>query len=152
MKNNAIIEEEKLLIDPYWDAYFRWPADYFPFNLPACSLVRSQTPIANENEAKITWEMDHDLELQCFIVSEDKYILGELAPRRGKADERFSVVHTLLAEQLTGKIGFTFIWSFFIPVPITLPKHPMGIIQVDSDFLKGKNTLITIKDTRTKLT
>jgi hypothetical protein len=150
MKNNSTFEAGKTTIDPYWDAYFRWPADYFPFNLPACSLERTQTPIANENEAQITWEMDFDLELQCFVVSEDKHILGELAPRRGKIGESFNVIHTLSAEQLTGKIGFTFIWSFFIPVPITLPKHPMGIIQVDSDFLKGKNTLITIKDTRIK--
>jgi hypothetical protein len=150
MKNNATLEEVKTTIDPYWDVYYRWSADYFPFNLPACSLERTQTSIANEDQAQITWEMDYDLELQCFIVSEDKQILYELAPRKGKKGDSFTVVHTISAEQLTGKIGFTFIWSFFIPVPITLPKHPMGIIQVESEFLKGKNTLITIKDTRTK--
>jgi hypothetical protein len=150
MKNNSIINAEKTRIDPYWDAYFHWSANYFPFNLPACSLTRTQMPIANLDEAQVTWEMDFNLELQCFIVSDDKHILGELAPRKGKSGESFKVVHSLSEEQLNGKIGFTFIWSFFIPVPITLPKHPMGIIQMDSEFLKGKNTIITIKDTRIK--
>lgn len=150
MDKSAFLATIKNGIDPYRDKYFHWPSNYFPFNLPACSLERRQEKMSSDDETRITWVMDYNLELLCWVVSEDGRILHENAPRKGNQGDCFTVVHNLSQEALSGKIGITFIWAFFIPVPLTIPKHPMGIIYMDPEYLRGKNTIITIKETRKK--
>ncbi|SHM84920.1 hypothetical protein SAMN05444360_11943 [Chryseobacterium carnipullorum] len=137
-------------LDPYWDAYFRWPADYFPFNLPACSVEKHQYDLDHQNEATVTWDISYNLELECGLVSAEKHLLHDMQPRKGRSGEHFRVTHLLSEDQLSGPVGFTFTWAFYIPMPAYMPKHPMGIIQLDPQELKGKNTVITIRDTRPK--
>lgn len=137
-------------LDPYWDAYFRWPADYFPFNLPACSVEKDQYDLDTQNEATVTWDISYNLELECGLVSAEKQLLYDMQPRKGNKGEHFRVTHLLSEDQLSGPVGFTFTWAFYIPMPAYMPKHPMGIIQLDPQELKGKNTVITIRDTRTQ--
>lgn len=142
--------ESIIRLDPYWDAYFRWPADYFPFNLPACSVEKYQHDIDKHNEATITWDISYNLELECGLVSAEKHLLYDVQPQKGNKGGHFRVVHHLNEDQLRGPIGLTFTWAFYIPMPAYMPKHPMGIIQLDPKELNGKNTVITIRDTRPK--
>jgi hypothetical protein len=137
-------------LDPYWDNYFRWPADYFPFNLPACSVEKHQYDLGVQNEATVTWDISYNLELECGLVSAEKHLLHTMQPRKGNIGEHFRVIHLLSEDQLSGPVGLTFTWAFYIPMPEYMPKHPMGIIQLDPQELKGKNTVITIRDTRPK--
>jgi hypothetical protein len=139
-----IIQEK----DSYWDRYYQWPSNYFPFNLPACHLSKKQESLSNENIGKITWVMDTNLELECRLVSENKDILFKLLPQTSEGKSSFVLEYELNKEQLAGKIGFTFIWAYYIPCPSYISKHPMGIIQLDASELKGKNTTITIIDIR----
>ncbi|CAM1343367.1 hypothetical protein [Tenacibaculum amylolyticum] len=134
--------------DPYWDRYFQWPTDYFPFNLPACHLSKTQEQLTDDTTAKVTWTMDTNLELECWLVSENKEIIAKLTPVSSEETTNFTVEHYLNEEDLKGKIGFTFIWAYYIPCPSYISKHPMGIIQIDGSELKGKNTIIRIVDTR----
>lgn len=134
--------------DPNWDAYFRWPADYFPFNLPACSVEKHQYEQGLDDEATITWDIDYNLELEGGLVAETRQILCEWHPRKGPNGSHFTETYRLAGEELNGLIGFTFTWAFFIPMPAYMPKHPMGIIQVNARELAGKHTVIKIRDTR----
>ena len=148
MDQKLINDEATFRIDPYWDSYFRWPANYFPFNLPACSVTLSQIDLENKEETQITWKMDYNLELECSIVTQNKVILYELQPRNGLKGGHFKENYQLNSAEFGDKIGLTFTWAFYIPMPFYMPKHPMGLIFINSSFLKGKNTIITIKDTR----
>ncbi|MAQ40884.1 MAG: hypothetical protein CMH15_07515 [Mesonia sp.] len=134
--------------DPYWHRYFKWPSNYFPFNLPACHLSKEQKSLSNKNIGKITWVMDTNLELECWLVSENRDILFKLLPVKSENKSSFVLEHELNEDELGGKIGITFIWAYYIPCPSYISKHPMGIIQLKGSELKGKNTKITIIDTR----
>lgn len=138
-------------LDPYWDDYFRWPADYFPFNLPACSVEKHQDDLDTQDKAAVTWDISYNLELECGLVSAEKHLIYDMQPRKGNAGGNFRVTHLLSDDQLSGPVGLTFIWAFYIPMPAYMPKHPMGIIQLDPQELRGKNTVITIRDTRPKI-
>lgn len=148
MNQKPINDQTAIRIDPHWDSYFRWPADYFPFNLPACSVTLNQVEVKHKEETQITWEMDYNLELECSLVTQKKVILYQLQPRNGLKGGHFKESYLLNPAGLGEKIGLTFTWAFYIPMPSYMPKHPMGLIFIDFSFLKGKNTIITIKDTR----
>jgi len=147
---NTVIAKTALPKDEYWDKYFHWPTDYFPFNLPACLLTKNQIALDEPERAIITIKMDYDLELEVGLVDEDRGMLHSYYPRSSEILNSFEESFELTSDQLHGKIGFTFIWAFYIPFPKYAKKHPMGIIQFDADHFKGKNTIITITDTRKK--
>ena len=82
------------------------------------------------------------------MVSENRDILFKLLPVKSENKSSFVLEHELNEDELVGKIGITFIWAYYIPCPSYISKHPMGIIQLKGSELKGKNTKITIIDTR----
>ena len=144
------INKEMLQQDEYWPKYFHWPTDYFPFNLPACHLTKKQIDSDYPEKSMITSEMSYNLQLEIRLVDEDKQILHTFHPRNSEHQEKFIETFDFPYDLLKGKIGITFIWTFYIPCPEYAKKHPMGVIQFDADHYRGKNTIITITDTRPK--
>lgn len=136
--------------DEYWDKYFHWPTDYFPFNLPACHLIKEQIDLDDSEQAIITLRMDYDLELEVGLVDNERSKLYTFYPRSSDTLKSFEESFEISKDQLRGEIGFTFIWAFYIPFPSYAKKHPMGIIQYNASHFKGKNTILTITDTRKK--
>lgn len=133
-------------LDPNWSRYFVWPADYFPFNLPSCTLERANRAIGGD-EARIVWRMSSGLPLIARIDDEAGHVLEELPPRPG-GGEPFETVHRIQPGLLGQTIGLAFSWAFYVPLIDYVPRHPLGVVKIPGADLRGMETVVTITDTR----
>jgi hypothetical protein len=132
--------------DPNWRRYFFWPADYFPIHFPSCRVERSERPLEGDHAA-ITWRVSSGLPIVTRIDDDEGNILEELLPLEGGGEFR-EVTQRLDAAALVKSIGLAFSWAFYVPVIDYVKKYPLGVVMVPGADLRGKETIITITDTR----
>jgi len=141
--------------DPDWQKYHQWPWDYFPINLPACTVTRRQRELEREDACVIVWEVERGIPVVCRFDDSEGKILAELLPAEvsqeldGEAFEPDFHIRreSFAAESLTGLHGFSFEWVFKVPLKPAgqfQPSHPLGVVRVEAAELVGKETTLTI--------
>jgi hypothetical protein len=132
--------------DPNWRRYFVWPPDYFPFNFPSGRVERTQREIGGTG-ARITLRMSSGVPFIFRIDDERGHILHEVLPREGDGSY-FEVTSVLGGELLGQTIGLAFSWGYYVPLVDYVKRYPLGVVKVAGSDLRGRETIVTITDTR----